>query len=101
MTGVSHRSNWLLADSRLLGSWPETGLEEINRDLPKPTSGPEITSGLRLGVEEDFEGFENYWLLPAKNLRRERRAHDKRQGQCCQVARVRPPRVALPNPFEQ
>jgi hypothetical protein len=41
------------------------------------------------------------WLLPAKHLRRERRAQDKRQGQCHQVARVRPPRVALPNPFEQ
>src|SRR5258708_244431 len=31
----------------------------------------------RLGVEEDFEGSEKYLLLPAKHLRRERRAHDK------------------------
>jgi len=54
-----------------------------------------------LGIEEDYEGFEKYLLLPAKHLRRERRAHEKHQGQCCQVARVRPPRVTLPNPFEQ
>jgi hypothetical protein len=50
---------------------------------------------------KDYEGFEKYLLLPAKNLRRERRAHEKHQGQCCQVAQVRPPRVTLPNPFEQ
>ncbi len=55
----------------------------------------------RLGVEEAFEGFEKYLLLPAKHLRRDRGAHDKRHGQCGQVARVRPPRVALPNPFEK
>ncbi len=53
------------------------------------------------GIEEDHEGLEKYFLLPAKHLRRERRAHEKHQGQCCQVARVRPPCVTLPNPFEQ
>jgi len=51
--------------------------------------------------EEDIEGFEEYLLLPAKHLCRDRRAHEKSQGQCCYVARVRPPRVTLPNAFEQ
>jgi len=59
------------------------------------------SASCRLGVEEDFWGFEKYLLLPAKYLRRERRAYDKRHDQCCHVARVRPPRVAPPNPFEQ
>ena len=54
-----------------------------------------------LGVEEHFEGFEKYLLLPAKHLRRERRAHDKHHGQCRYVAHMSRPGVALPNAFEQ
>jgi hypothetical protein len=55
----------------------------------------------RLGVEENFEGFEKYLLLPAKHLRRERRAQDKHHGQCGYVAHMSQPGVALPNAFEQ
>lgn len=40
-------------------------------------------------------------LLPTKYLRRERCAHDKHYGQCPYVAHVRPPIVALPNPFQK
>ena len=59
------------------------------------------SASYRLGIEEDSEGFEKYLLLPAKHLRRERRANDKHHGQCRDVAHMSRPGVALPNAFEQ
>lgn len=59
------------------------------------------SASYRLGVEEDFEGFEKYLLLPAKHLRRERRAHDKHHGQRRNVAHMSRPGVTIPNAFEQ
>jgi hypothetical protein len=63
--------------------------------------GMSESASRRLGAEDDSKGFDKYLLLPAKHLRRERGAHDKRHRQCGHVAPVRPPRVTLPNPFEQ
>ena len=53
-------------------------------------------------VKNHFSGGGNrgILLLPAKDLRRERRANDKHRGQCRYVAQVRRPRVAIPDSLE-
>jgi hypothetical protein len=81
---------------------------------PKPVCGPRDDSlnGIRITSDwpiirkfsrsvENVEGSEKSLLLPTKQLRRERRAYDKHDGQCRHIAQVCPQGIALPNPFQK